>query len=148
MIANISCQDIQAWFTTTPTFWEEFHLDSELVEHVSACPSCRARLMLLLNQLLDITHDPEQTDIEDCPEELLTYIDLEQERGVATAIRAFPHVWWHLWQCEECSERYEDIVGLIQEHGNLFGGLVPDPKQSKPEACCSKEFVDLSKQAE
>lgn len=146
MIQNTSCRDIQAWFIANPTIWEELQSDSELVEHVSGCPACRARLMLQLQDLLQVPFELEEGEETGCPEELLSYIDLEQEQGTVAAIKAFPRVWWHLWQCEQCSESYQDVASLIQEHGDLFADLVPKSKPSKHGACCPEEAINAAEQ--
>ena len=89
--------------------------------HVSTCSRCRARLLLLLRAL-----DPEPDLLEisiscdACQADLAAYIDLEIEHPILAAT-TYPHVWWHLWTCEECAQTYEFAHMLLdtQEAGQL-----------------------------
>jgi hypothetical protein len=75
--------------------------------HLSTCSRCRVGL-LLLTRAFDSEPGPLETSIscDACQADLPAYIDLETE-DPASAAAMYPHVWWHLWTCEECSQTYE-----------------------------------------
>jgi hypothetical protein len=148
MIANILCQDVQAWLIEDQRPWESFQPDTELVNHVSTCPSCRARLMLLLQDLLGVPFEIESDELQTCSEDLLSYIDVEQDQGREAAIKLFPQVWWHLWQCEACSESYEEIVGLVEDHGNMFADIVLKPQQALEQEESAQDATSTESEAQ
>jgi hypothetical protein len=76
--------------------------------------------------LLTRAFDPEppllgtSISCEACQADLPAYIDREAENPAAAAAM-YPHVWWHLWTCEECAQTYEFTHMLLdaQREGQI-----------------------------
>src|SRR5215213_7057658 len=89
--------------------------------HLSTCSRCRVGLLLLTRAF-----DPEppllgtSISCEACQADLPAYIDREAENPAAAAAM-YPHVWWHLWTCEECAQTYEFTHMLLdaQREGQI-----------------------------
>src|SRR5215208_5757161 len=76
-------------------------------QHVSRCSRCRAGLLLLV-RAFDSEPNVLASEIscDSCQADLAAYVDLEAE-DPALAAATHPHVWWHLWTCQECAQTYE-----------------------------------------
>src|SRR5215216_2865099 len=92
-------------------------------KHMSRCSRCRAGLLLLARAF-----DPEPNLLgtgiacDSCQTDLAAYVDLEAE-DAALAATTYPHVWWHLWTCQECAETY-DLTHMLLDAQHA-GQLVP-----------------------
>jgi hypothetical protein len=42
---------------------------------------------------------------------LPAFVDCERADGSIAAIRAYPHIWWHLWACRDCLGAYDLASG-------------------------------------
>ncbi len=89
-------------------------LSTAAYEHIAACSRCRAGLLLLVRAF---DSGPDRSGIRDscaaCQADLAAFIDLEAE-SPAQAATIYPHVWWHVWQCETCAQTYEWTHTLLQ----------------------------------
>jgi hypothetical protein len=99
------------------------NLSSSTYDHLSTCSRCRAGLLLLI-RALDPKPDRSGTSdtCDQCQADLAAFIDLEAENP-ALAAATYPHVWWHLWTCETCSQTYEFTHILLD--GQRSGELAP-----------------------
>lgn len=121
-LVNDICTDILDWLVEhqDPSSLE---LPSQaLCDHVATCPRCRAALLLLMTDLLEVPQDIAATSCDQCQDDLAAYIDLERYKGTQQAIRSYPHVWWHLWVCRDCSETYRMVLALQEAEAS---GLLP-----------------------
>jgi hypothetical protein len=84
---------------------------------------------------LSTLHAPAQHCLDDLP----AYIDRQIE-DAGSAIRAYPHVWWHLLVCRTCSETYRLTLAMIE--GERHGQLPPPPR---PRRIFLFEIVRLSR---
>ncbi|MEI7768334.1 MAG: hypothetical protein WCI67_00015 [Chloroflexales bacterium] len=99
-----------------------------LVAHVSGCERCRAALLLIVVELLQAPLHSTQTTCDQCQGDLAAYIDIERDEGIAKALSAYPHVWWHLWTCADCATTYQ-MVSTLQD-AESEGTLSPIPLTS------------------
>ena len=83
-----------------------------LALHIANCPVCRPALALLMAQILDMPPVSTRTTCAVCQADLAAFIDAEEADGLE-ALRTYPHVWWHLWQCNSCAETYELTRDLL-----------------------------------
>jgi hypothetical protein len=116
-------------------------------QHLSGCSRCRAGLLVLVRGF-----DPEPNrsatsrDCEACQADLPAFIDLEAE-DPAQAAAAYPHVWWHLWTCQTCSQTYEFTHILLDAQRS---GEIPPlrlPHQMAQRAVPIARRVRLTRQA-
>jgi hypothetical protein len=78
-------------------------------------------LLVLLAAVGPVSLDVTETTCQDCQDDLAAYIDCEQDNGTPAAVRAYPHVWWHLIICPECFTTYQMTRVLLdaERHGEL-----------------------------
>lgn len=104
-------------------------LDADLRAHLAECPVCQTALRLM--QAFALASLPETIECARCEEDLAAFVEREREEGASGAIRAFPHVWWHLWSCEDCLETYDMLRALVAAEGR--GEIAtPSPAASAP----------------
>jgi hypothetical protein len=74
------------------------------------------------------TEPPPSTSIATCRQyldDLPAYIEQELE-DATSALRAYPHIWWHLLTCRECAETYRLTCALVEAERS--GQLAPPPQ--------------------
>jgi len=108
------CEEVGLWLQGDISS-EQPNLISRLRRHAVSCPRCRGMLFLTHFELMG-RPQPQHRFIscEICQQDLAAYIDIMQDQGELTAAQTYPHVWWHLWTCEECVEIFEDTLTLAQ----------------------------------
>ncbi|MEI7770139.1 MAG: hypothetical protein WCI67_09140 [Chloroflexales bacterium] len=99
-----------------------------LAEHVSGCERCRAALLLIFVELLQAPLRSAQTTCDQCHGDLAAYMDIERAEGIAEALSAYPHIWWHLWTCADCATTYQMVRDL--QDAEAEGTLSPIPLTS------------------
>jgi hypothetical protein len=84
---------------------------------VNHAVTSRGILLLIVAELLHTPLDNAQAvTCDQCQDDLAAYIDLERDAGSVQAIRAHPHVWWHLLICSDCITTYQIVLDSIQKH--------------------------------
>lgn len=70
--------------------------------------------------------DPDVTH-ERCLEELPAFVE-EEQASLASALRLYPQVWWHLWICESCAETYRltRVLAEAERAGEIGLPALPD----------------------
>lgn len=117
---NPACAKVSAWLQAHPTGVPP----ESLLLHVSSCPLCRGGLLLLAHDQVLTSMLPENDNHDVCQDDLPAFVDWEQQFGSPEAMRAYPHVWWHLWFCGDCNDTYQNIQLLIQaEQDGLINPL-------------------------
>jgi hypothetical protein len=96
----------RGWRSTTPP--------EEMVAHIAGCSHCRSSLLLLLTNLLDPPAPSLYIACADIEFQLAAFVDLEQTKGLQTAVHTFPDAWWHTLHCPECSALYQDLQKCAQ----------------------------------
>jgi hypothetical protein len=119
------CSDVQAWLTSLDNTDVPPAPPPALADHVSTCPCCRAALLLILVAVLPAARDIEQTSCDQCQDDLAAYIDIEHDSGITEALTAYPHVWWHLWTCADCSTAYQMVIAI--QAAEIAETLAPMP---------------------
>lgn len=105
------CNRVQEWLVSNEQL--DTVPSQDLCEHVAGCANCRGRLLLLIAALLESPFDQESATCSCCQEDLPAFIDLQRTAGERAALHSYPHVWWHLWTCIECSEVYALTITLL-----------------------------------
>jgi hypothetical protein len=108
---HIPCTTIQTWLTSADL--AQNPPPPLLVDHVAGCARCRGVLLLIVAELLHAPLTVAATTCDHCMDDLAASLDMERDEGIAQAIRAYPHVWWHLWICAECALTYEIVQDTI-----------------------------------
>lgn len=125
------CHQVQSWL-------EKYHHPeplepppADLCEHIATCSTCRGTLVLLTTTLAQqpISWDP-KTHVE-FERDLAAYIDTERAGGLVSAIRTYPHVWWHIWICTDCAEMYQLTMALVEAEAAEELAPPPTPQPSK-----------------
>jgi hypothetical protein len=95
-----------------------------LAGHIAGCAECQALRRSVLDRLLPGAGTPADTCAA-CEADLAAYIDALLDQGSAAAARAYPHVWWHLWACEDCADLFTQTAALAAAERS--GALPPLP---------------------
>jgi hypothetical protein len=110
-------------------------------------------LLLLLAQVSAVPSQVADTSCEACQYDMAAYIDLEWEAGTPTAVREYPHVWWHTVVCSDCFTTYQMTTVLVaaERQGELMplaavvrskGSALPPPStQADPEPSIQSESI-------
>lgn len=108
------CEEVGLWLQGSIGY-EQPNLISRLRKHAVSCSRCRGMLFLTHFELMG-RPQPQHRFIscDVCQQDLAAYIDIMQDQGEWAAAQTYPHVWWHLWTCEECIEIFEDTLTLVQ----------------------------------
>lgn len=89
-------------------------LQKGVAAHISACPSCRARLVIMIHGLADRAGGTGSgQDCESVRRELPTFLDLER-LDAARAVQTCPQLWRHIWTCAGCLEEYLSARALVE----------------------------------
>lgn len=107
----------------------------DLCNSLAHDPEVQGALLALIARRLQLSPSALHADIQLCRDDLSYYIEQEQREGTASAMRAYPHVWWHLWSSEEIAETYEYTRLLLDatEDGSLMLPVFPRKRSvSKP----------------
>lgn len=122
------CPEVHAWLTAREHPGIAAVPPPALREHVAGCARCREALLLLAADLLAAPLELASPSCDQCQDDLAAYIDCERVEGPEAAIRAYPHVWWHLWTCADCAESYHMVLAL--QAAEASGELPPIPLHS------------------
>jgi hypothetical protein len=108
------CEEVGLWLQGSLGY-EQSTLLSRLRKHAVSCSRCRSMLFLTHFELMG-RPQPQYRFIscDLCQQDLAAYIDIMQDQGERAAAQLYPHVWWHLWTCEECLEIFEETLTLAQ----------------------------------
>lgn len=108
------CEEVGLWLQGSLGY-EQSTLLSRLRKHAVSCSRCRSMLFLTHFELMG-RPQPQYRFIscDVCQNDLAAYIDIMQDQGERAAAQLYPHVWWHLWTCEECLEIFEETLTLAQ----------------------------------
>jgi hypothetical protein len=100
-----------------------------LVAHMADCPACRGAFALLAAEAVDLPSLGAPISCRQCEVELAAFVEQEVEEGSAAAIRTYPHVWWHLWTCEDCAQIYSATRSYFMTEqfraGASIGAVLP-----------------------
>ncbi|HEU5086908.1 MAG TPA: hypothetical protein VFT99_05665 [Roseiflexaceae bacterium] len=80
-------------------------LDEQQRQHVQGCDTCLHALLALLPQGVQLVPQQQHIGCAECQQHLAEYMELEDADPIL-AIRTYPHIWWHLWTCEQCTQVY------------------------------------------
>lgn len=109
------CLEVQSWVRQAILSLYPTQPEPRLYMHIATCPLCRGAMAALVVESLDLAAAPTTIGCDACAIDLPTFIEYEVEVGSSAAIRAYPHVWWHLWTCEDCADTYQISRPLIEE---------------------------------
>jgi hypothetical protein len=99
-----------------------------LSAHVEGCALCQGALLALIAAARELPPTAFSTTCEKCLEDLPAYIELELEDAMS-ALRTYPHVWWHLLTCRECAETYRLTRTLVEAERSGQLAAPPRPRQ-------------------
>jgi hypothetical protein len=100
----------------------------ELCAHVAQCDLCKGALLALLIEASGISPESLEVDCQNSLDDLAPFIELETQ-DTLLAIRSYPHVWWHIWTCEECAANYRLIRALSEAERAGQLTLPPIPRR-------------------
>jgi hypothetical protein len=98
-------------------------LAADIVDLILSEPTSRGALLLLLTQMLDLSSAPAPEDKTRWFEDIDAFIDLETDVGIQAAARAYPHVWWAVWEDDDCLATYLALREI--EHDIHRGKIKP-----------------------
>jgi hypothetical protein len=103
---------------------EQFEPPSdELCAYIAASDTCKGALALLLAEVLDAPRPTQSVSMQQCQDDLASYIDMEHAEGTRAALHEYPHVWWYLWTSPELAETYR-MIRLLAD-AEQAGSLPP-----------------------
>jgi hypothetical protein len=117
---TITCAQVRAWLDRD--MQDQPEILTQLLAHISTCATCQGALMLLVDEELG-TPALHEVVCEQFEEDLPAF--MEHDGPLLNAIRAYPHVWWHLYTCPDCHEMYE-LVHVLRD-AEQAGVLTPPP---------------------
>lgn len=100
-----------------------------LAQHLACCAECRAFRRHVFAMLRPNAPEPE-VGHEACQADLAAYVDLSLDAGARDAAAAYPHVWWHLWDCAACATVFVQTTALAR--AERTGALPPLPIAKPP----------------
>lgn len=103
------CVDVRHWIQQIVLSDEPTPPESAFAAHIASCQICRGALVLMAAQAITLPSFTAPISCRQSEEDLAAFIEQEQEEGSVAAIRTYPHIWWHLWICEDCAETYRII---------------------------------------
>jgi hypothetical protein len=135
-----TCVDVRRWMDTALHSNDLIAPSPVLSTHIEGCALCQGALLVLIAAGNDLPPSTVRAAAQHCLDDLAAYIDRRQEDSLS-AIRAYPHVWWHLLTCRTCRETYRLTRAMIE--GERCGQLTPLPQPSQP---AFPDLVRLSRQ--
>lgn len=124
-----SDEQTQAALLLSQTSTHEPQQTPALARHLVGCLECQAFRLHVFTQQLPAASPP-QVDHEACQADLAAYVDRLLDDGSLAAARAYPHVWWHLWECVDCATIFVQTTALAQ--AERAGTLPPLPIAPAP----------------
>lgn len=103
---ELGCEDAQRWIQRILQSTDPTTPSPALVSHIASCHMCQGAFALLAAEAINLPAIASSISCRRCELDLAAFVEQELEQGSAAAIRTYPHVWWHLWTCEECTETY------------------------------------------
>lgn len=117
--------------------------------HVAGCAHCRGALLATIVEATHVAAFDQDITCEQCFEDLPAFLDQEQGDPGA-ALRDYPHVWWHLWICEDCAGVYQMTRALVEaqqageiEFPELAEAPRPDGAQPPSLITLARAFLDF-----
>ncbi|PDW03006.1 hypothetical protein [Candidatus Viridilinea mediisalina] len=109
---------------------DELPPPAPLVAHVQGCAVCQTALLTLMTTRIGIP-EAGQVTCTTAEDDLPAMLELERSAGAATAARAYPDLWWHLWTCPSCAQVYHETALLLDARiGEELLEPVPPAKRS------------------
>ncbi len=132
---KLRCVDVRSWIQEIILSKEPTSPDPLLAAHIARCQLCRGAFVLLAAKLVDLPSLAAPISCRQSEDDLAAFIEHELEEGSAAAIRTYPHVWWHVWTCEDCSETYRVTRSQLmrqQSHVQAISKVAAVPIASAP----------------
>jgi hypothetical protein len=84
-------------------------------------PAYRGALVVMLAQMLDLPAIHDTAGEGAWLDDLDAFFDLEMSDGIQAAARAYPHVWWALWEDEDCLATYLSLrdIHMAVQHSDI-----------------------------
>lgn len=117
--AHTFLQDLGATLQHTP----DAPLPPEVYTLLEHTPAYRGALLLLVARMLDLPAPPPPGKIAAWFDDLDAFFDLEMQQGIKAAAASYPHVWWALWEDDECLATYRALREI--EHAVQSNTLKP-----------------------
>jgi len=136
---EVVCADVRRWVDAAIRSDDLTPPSQVLSTHVERCAVCQGALLLLIAARTELPPSTSGTPAQHCLDDLPAYIEQEL-KDVSSAIRAYPHVWWHLLVCRECAEVYRLTHTMIEAERD--GQLAPLPQ---PRPITFPDIVQLSR---
>jgi hypothetical protein len=122
---EVVCADVRRWIDAAARSGDPTPPSQVLSTHVERCAICQGALLLLIAAGAELPPPTSRPLYQQCLDDLPAYIEQELE-AVSSAIRAYPHVWWHLLICRDCAEVYRLTHAMIEAERD--GQLAPVPQ--------------------
>lgn len=103
---ELKCADVHFWMQQIILTDKQTLPVPAAAAHIAGCPFCRGAFVLLAAEIVDLSSLATSISCLECEVDLAAFVEQEVEEGSAAAIGTYPHVWWHLWTCEDCMEIY------------------------------------------
>src|SRR5689334_15190307 len=135
-MADVRCADVLEWLRAA-VLAERHPPPPAIQAHMAGCASCQAALLLLASAAMEPPVRMVAIDCASCLADLPAFIEQEDE-DPARVLRAFPHIWWHLWICTDCAEIYHmtrDLLAAERQGKLALPNLAPPtaPGISQPQ---------------
>jgi hypothetical protein len=124
-----TCADIRRWMDAALHSSDLIAPSPVLSAHIEGCAVCQGALLVLIAAGNDLPPSTARAAAQHCLDDLPAYIDRRLEDPLS-AIRTYPHVWWHLLTCRTCRETYRLTRTMIE--GERRGQLAPLPRPGQP----------------
>ncbi|NTW02898.1 MAG: hypothetical protein HGA19_16725, partial [Oscillochloris sp.] len=123
-MARIACEQVRSALQLSLSDYRQPVQTPGLAHHIVGCTACQAERLVLYTQLLPMATPPIDACTR-CEADLAAYVDTVLDQGNRIAAQTYPHVWWHMWTCQECAEIFAQTAALAA--AERAGDLAPLP---------------------
>ena len=142
---GVKCEDVRRWMRESIHSGDLAPPAPALSTHIEGCALCRGALLAMIAAATELPAATLGTVCQQCLEDLPAYIGQELE-DFASALRLYPHVWWHLLTCRECAETYRLTRTLVEAERDGQLAPPPRPRQFASPKIAVPHIVHLSRQ--
>lgn len=107
------CGTVDQWLHDIASAQEDAILPEVLVGHVTVCPRCRGRLLIMMAARSKAWLSLQGHHCTATEEQLPMLVDYERARGLVAAAQAFPAVWWATTVCARCAHAYAELHEVV-----------------------------------